>query len=199
MQTESKTQAGVKCRLSINCRRGLVERFKKGKPPPPPKKNTCNRTLLAYLTTSPSQIHSFLLWNVVDDPKTWSQSWTFFKPHATTLDAKFSILHDQGPWIGTAPQCLCLSESCWPKILYRKNYSDKKGSNNHSNNKERCCAGNLDDLLWKYCKSRYADLSCSDVHWNFWRMCNALRLGSEVCNWYRLAISPIWRRRSTNV
>ena len=54
----------------------------------------------------------------------------------------------------------------------------KKGVS-HSNNKERCSAGNLDDLLWKYCKSRYADLSCSDVHWNFWRMCNALRLGSE--------------------
>ena len=74
----------------------------------------------------------------------------------------------------------------------------KKGVN-HSNNKERCSAGNLDDLLWKYCKSRYADLSCSDVHWNFWRMCNALRLGSEVCNWYRLAISPIWRRRSSKM
>ena len=58
---------------------------------------------------------------------------------------------------------------------YRKNYGDKKGS-----------AGNLDDLLRKCCKSRYTDLSCSDVHWNFWRMCNALRLGSEVCNWYRL-------------
>ena len=43
---------------------------------------------------------------------------------------------------------------------------------NHSNNKERWSAGNLDDLLWKYCKSRYADLSCWDVHWNFWRMCN---------------------------
>ena len=70
---------------------------------------------------------------------------------------------------------------------------------NHSNNKERCSAGNLDDLLWKYCKSRYADLSCSDAHWNFWWMCNVLRLGSEVCNWYQLAISPIWRRRSTNV
>ena len=69
----------------------------------------------------------------------------------------------------------------------------------HSNNKERCSAGNLDDLLWKYCKSRYADLSCSDVHWNVWRMRNALWLGSEVCNWYRLPISPIWRRRSTNV
>ena len=40
---------------------------------------------------------------------------------------------------------------------------------------------------------------CADVHWNFWRMCNSLRLGSEVCNWCRLAISPIWRRRSTNV
>ena len=48
---------------------------------------------------------------------------------------------------------------------------------------ERCSAGNLDDLLWKYCKSRYTDLSCSDVH----RMCDALRLGSEVCNRYRLA------------
>ena len=68
---------------------------------------------------------------------------------------------------------------------------------NHSNNKERCSAGNLYDLLRKYCKSRYADLRCSDVHWNFWRMCNALRLESKVCNWYRLAISPIWRRRST--
>ena len=61
----------------------------------------------------------------------------------------------------------------------------KKGVN-HSNNKERCSAGNLDDLLWKYCKLRYTNLSCSDVHWNFWRMCNALRLGSEVCDWYRL-------------
>ena len=74
----------------------------------------------------------------------------------------------------------------------------KKGVN-HSNNKKRCSAGNLDALLWKYCKSRYTDFSCSDVHWNFWRMCNALRLGSEVYNWYRLAISPIWRRRSTSV
>ena len=61
----------------------------------------------------------------------------------------------------------------------------KKGVN-HSNNKERCSAGNLDDLLWKYCKLRYTNLSCSDVHWNFWRMCNALRLGSEVYDWYRL-------------
>ena len=43
----------------------------------------------------------------------------------------------------------------------------------------------------------YTDLTCSDVHWNFWRMCNPLQPGSEVCNWYRLAISPIWRRRST--
>ena len=74
----------------------------------------------------------------------------------------------------------------------------KKGVN-HSNNKERCSAGNLDELLWKYYKSRYADLSCSDVHWDFWQMCNSLRLGSEVCDWYQPAISPIWRRRSTNV
>ena len=81
-----------------------------------------------------------------------------------------------------------LNESCWPKILYRKIMAIKQGSK-----LERCSAGNLDDLLWKYCKSRYADLSCSDVHWNFWRMCNALRLGSEVCNWHRLAFSPIWR------
>ena len=74
-------------------------------------------------------------------------------------------IRDQGPWIVTTPRCL----RCWPKILYRKNYADKKGVN-HSNNKERCSAGNLDDLLWKYCKSRYADLTCSDVHWNFWRI-----------------------------
>ena len=47
-----------------------------------------------------------------------------------------------------------------------------------------------------YCKSS-TQTSCSDVHWNFWRMCNALRLGSKVCDCYRLAISPIWRRRST--
>ena len=85
-----------------------------------------------------------------------------------------------------------------PKYCTGRIMAIKKGVN-HSNNKERCSAGNLDDLLWKYCKSRYADLSCSDVHLNFWRMCNALRLGSEVLNWYRLAISPIWRRRRTNV
>ena len=119
------------------------------------------------------------------------------RPHASTLDAKFLIYVASDCELVT-PRCLRLNESCWPKILYRKNYGDKKGVS-HSNNKERCSAGNLDDLLWKYCKSRYADLSCSDVHWNFWRMCNALRLGSEVCNWYQLAISPIWRRRSTNV
>ena len=47
-----------------------------------------------------------------------------------------------------------------------------------------------------YCKSS-TQTSCSDVHWNFWQMCNALLLGSKVCNWYQLAISPIWRRRST--
>ena len=74
-----------------------------------------------------------------------------------------------------------------PKYCTGRIMAIKKGVN-HSNNKERCSAGNLDDLLWKYCKSRYTDLSCSDVPWNFWRMCNALRLGSEVCNWYRLAI-----------
>ena len=108
-------------------------------------------------------------------------------------------IRDQGPWTGTTPRCSRLNESCWPKILYRKSYGDKKKGVNHSDNKERCSPGNLDDLLWNYCKSRYADLSCSDAHWNFWRMCNSLRLGSEVCNWYRLAISPTWRRRSTNV
>ena len=81
-----------------------------------------------------------------------------------------------------------------PKYCTGRIMAIKKGVN-HFNNKERCSPGNLDDPLWKYCKSRYADLSCSDFHWNFWRMCNALRLGSEVCNWYRLAISPIWRRK----
>ena len=121
------------------------------------------------------------------------------RPHASTLDAKFSryVTRDR-EFNSTTPRCLRLNESCWPKILYRKNYGDKTGVN-HSNNKERCSAGNLDDLLWKYCKLRYTNLSCSDVHWNFWRMCNALRLGSEVYNWYQLAISPIWRRRSTSV
>ena len=66
-----------------------------------------------------------------------------------------------------------------PKYCTGRIMAIKKGVN-HSTNKERCSAGNLDDLLWKYCKSRYTDLSCSDVHWNFWRICNALRLGSEV-------------------
>ena len=28
-------------------------------------------------------------------------------------------------------------------------------------------------------------LSCSGVHWNFWRICNVIRLGSVVCNWYQ--------------
>ena len=70
----------------------------------------------------------------------------------------------------------------------------KKGLN-HSNYKERCSVANLDDTLWKYCKSRYTDSRCSDVHWKLWRMCNVRRLGSE----YQLPISPIWRRRSTNV
>ena len=121
------------------------------------------------------------------------------RPHASTLDAKFSIYVTRDHEFRKTPRCLCLNESCWPKILYRKNYSDKKGSNNHSNCKERCSAGNLDDLPWKYCESRYTNLSCWVVHWNFWWMWNALRLGSAVCNWYRLAISLIWRRRNTNV
>ena len=65
-----------------------------------------------------------------------------------------------------------------PKYCTGRIMAIKKGVN-HSNNKKRCSAGNLDNLLWKCCKSRYADLSCSDVHGNFCRMCNALRLGSE--------------------
>ena len=73
-----------------------------------------------------------------------------------------------------------------PKYCTGRIMAIKKGVN-HSNNKERCSAGNLDDLLWKYCESRYTDLSCSDVHWNFWRMCNALRPGGEVCNRYGVA------------
>ena len=71
------------------------------------------------------------------------------------------------------------------------NYGHKKGVT-HSNNKGRCSAGNLDDLLWKDWKSRYADLSswlklfgCS---LNFWRLCNVLRLGSEVCNYVFISV-----------
>ena len=37
-------------------------------------------------------------------------------------------IRDHGPWTGATPRCLLLNESCWPKILYRKNYGDKKGS-----------------------------------------------------------------------
>ena len=46
LQTESKTQDGVKCRPSINCSRGLVERFNEGKKDPA---NTRNRTLTCLL------------------------------------------------------------------------------------------------------------------------------------------------------
>ena len=74
----------------------------------------------------------------------------------------------------------------------------KKGVN-HSNNKKRCSAGNLDDLLWKCRKSRYADFKLFGHSLKLLANVQSLRLGSEVCNWYRLAISPIWRRRSTNV
>ena len=105
-------------------------------------------------------------------------------PHASTLDAKLSI-HLIVNWYNTT--MFWALKSCRPKILHRRNYGDKKG--NKSFQKQRCSAGNLDDLLWKYCKSRYAELSCSDVHWNFWRMCN-VKKGIEVCNWYQLAISP---------
>ena len=123
----------------------------------------------------------------------------FFPSERLLITSRFNfkyevfVIRDQGPWIGATPRCLRLNERCWPKILYRKNMAVKKGVN------EKDVLQEIWLTFLKYCKSRYADLSCSGVHWNFWRMCSALRLGSEVCNWYRLAISPIWRRRSTNV
>ena len=152
LQTESKTQAGVKCRPSINCSHGRVKGQKN-------LANTCKQTLTwRHLL---SQIHSFLLWNVVNgQPKNIIailNRWTVRETSRFNFRCKVFDIRDQGPWIGTTPRCLRLNKSCWPKILYRKNYSDKKGSNNHSNNKERCSVGDLDDLPWKYCKSRYAD------------------------------------------
>ena len=57
----------------------------------------------------------------------------------------FDIL-DQGPWIGktptsTTPRCLRLlvNESCWPKILYRKNYGNKKGSKSFQQQRKMFC------------------------------------------------------------
>ena len=48
LQTESKTQAVVKCRPSINCSRGLVERFNKGKKNPPQKIHVIEHYLLTW-------------------------------------------------------------------------------------------------------------------------------------------------------
>ena len=57
----------------------------------------------------------------------------------------------------------------------------KKGVN-HSNNKGRCSAGNFDDL---YERIENQDKQTLAV-WMFIellaRLCNVLRLGSEVCN-----------------
>ena len=48
-------------------------------------------------------------------------------------------IRDQGPWTGTTPRCLRLNESCWPKILYRKNYGDKKGSKSFQQQRKMFC------------------------------------------------------------
>ena len=121
-------------------------------------------------------------------------------PHASTLDGKFSIHVTVNLYNTYNTTMFTLT---WQLLTQNTEFTERimaiKKRVNHSTNKERCSARNLDDLLWKYCKSRYADLSCSDVHWNFWQMCNVLRPGSDVYNWYQLAISPIWRGRSTNV
>ena len=59
------------CRPSVNCRLGRVKRQKS-------TANTCKRSLTWHLL---SQIHFFLLWNVIHDPK----SWTFFPSGKTGL------------------------------------------------------------------------------------------------------------------
>ena len=42
------------------------------------------------------------------------------------------------PWIGTT-RCLRLNKSCWPKILYRKNYGDKNGSKTFQQQRKMFC------------------------------------------------------------
>ena len=41
-------------------------------------------------------------------------------------------------WIGTT-RCLRLNKSCWPKILYRKNYGDKNGSKSFQQQRKMFC------------------------------------------------------------
>ena len=50
-----------------------------------------------------------------------------------------SDIGDQGPWTGTTPRGLRLNESCWPRILYRKNYGDKKGSKSFQQQRRMFC------------------------------------------------------------
>ena len=75
------------------------------------------------------------------------------RKHNRTLEPFFSVretshfnfrcevfdIRDRGPSIGTTPRCLRLNESCWPKILYRKNYGDKKGSKSFQQQKKVFC------------------------------------------------------------
>ena len=86
----------------------------------------------------------YLLWNII---KKLSQSWTLYLTERLT---RFKFQY-KWLWIGTTLQYLCLKKSRWPKYCTdnddeRRNNGDKKGVN-HSNNKERCSAGNLDESV----------------------------------------------------
>ena len=63
----------------------------------------------------------------------------FFCPRDFTLQPEVFDIRDQGRWTGTTPRCLRLNDSCWPKILYRKNYGDKKGSKSFQQQRKMFC------------------------------------------------------------
>ena len=79
------------CRPSMNYNHGRDEGQKN-------PSNTCKWSVTWHL---PSQMHSFLFWNLVDDLKAQSQSMNLFaskRPHTSTLDMEFSIQEFSNSW-----------------------------------------------------------------------------------------------------
>ena len=107
-------------------------------------------------------------------------------------------IRDQGPSIGTTPRCLRWNESFWPKILYRKNYGDKKGSKSFQQQKKVFCR-KFGQPSMKVLQIKVRRLKLFGCSWKLLPNVQCTSTRKRVCNWYRLAISPIWRRRSTNV
>ena len=151
-----------------------------------------------------SQIHSFFSgtsWttqkhNRSREPFFFVRAWIINRLYfllSIVRETSCSSFRYTWPWIGTT-RCLRLNKSCWPKILYRKNYGDKSGSKSFQQQRKMFC-GKFGWPSMKVLQIKVGGRKLFGRSLKLLANVQCLRQGSEVCNWYQLANSPSLQSR----